>query len=307
MAGGIDWFRWHHGSVTDPKFALIADKAKARLGDVLTVWAFILESASANQVRGRVGAIDVEALDFLLKAEPGTVQRIFVAMHERNVLCNEDGVACVARWHFRQPRREREPIPDATDPSLPKSSTQRSRERRERLKQEGAGNATQRDATPGNASNEQATPREEESREEKKREEIQEQPARAPRKPAADAAPTLTLACLVSEGVAQDHAAAWLRVRKEKRAPLTQVAWDDQKAQAMKAGITLDQAVHICAIKGWQAFNAGWKWQGIIDTGHATPRNANGGNEESPEQKAARREEGRRLAFGGKPAEVVDA
>ena len=24
MAGCIDWFRWHHGSVTDPKFKLIA-------------------------------------------------------------------------------------------------------------------------------------------------------------------------------------------------------------------------------------------------------------------------------------------
>ncbi len=32
MAGGIDWFRWHHGSVTDPKFQLIA-KADRSLSD----------------------------------------------------------------------------------------------------------------------------------------------------------------------------------------------------------------------------------------------------------------------------------
>ena len=31
MAGGIDWFRWHHGSVTDPKFQLVARKSKQAL------------------------------------------------------------------------------------------------------------------------------------------------------------------------------------------------------------------------------------------------------------------------------------
>ncbi len=47
MAGGIDWFRWHHGSVTDPKFQLVAHRAGVRLGDVMVVWAFVLENASA--------------------------------------------------------------------------------------------------------------------------------------------------------------------------------------------------------------------------------------------------------------------
>ncbi len=48
MAGGIDWFRWHHGSVTDPKFQLIAKKAGGRVGDVIAVWAALLENGSAN-------------------------------------------------------------------------------------------------------------------------------------------------------------------------------------------------------------------------------------------------------------------
>jgi hypothetical protein len=66
MANGIDWFRWHHGSVNDPKFGLVARKAAARVGDVIAVWALILEQASANTERGLFGAIDCEATDFLL-------------------------------------------------------------------------------------------------------------------------------------------------------------------------------------------------------------------------------------------------
>jgi hypothetical protein len=131
--------------------------------------------------------------------------------------------------------------------------------------------------------------------------------ARAPRKPAADAALILTLADLTSEGVDKAHGAAWLAVRAKHKAPLTQVAWDGTKAHAAKAGITPGQAVHICAIKSWRGFDSAWSWQGVIDTGHATPRPSAQG-EETPEQKAARREEGRRLAFGKKPAgDVIDA
>ena len=43
---GMDWFRWHHGSVTDPKFQLVARRAGASLPDVLAVWAYVLEAAS---------------------------------------------------------------------------------------------------------------------------------------------------------------------------------------------------------------------------------------------------------------------
>ena len=134
-------------------------------------------------------------------------------------------------------------------------------------------------------------------------------PARASRKPSADAAPTLTIADLTSEGVDKDHAAAWFSVRKasQPKKGLTQVAWDGFKSEARKAGITVAQAVHICAIKEWRGFDSTWRWQGVIDTGHNAPRPATHG-EETPEQKAARREEGRRLAFGNRPTgDVIDA
>lgn len=104
MAGGIDWFRWHHGSVTDPKFPLIARRADARLGDVIAVWAFVLEQASAADERGVAGEIDCEAVDCMLDAHDGTTQRILAAMEARGLLA--DGVVC--KWSKRQPKREDE-------------------------------------------------------------------------------------------------------------------------------------------------------------------------------------------------------
>lgn len=102
MAGGIDWFRWHHGSVTDPKFQLVARKAQARFGDVVTVWAFMLETASASDARGNLGELDAEAIDFLLGADDGTTQRILDAMQDRGLW---DG-SSICAWEKRQPKRE---------------------------------------------------------------------------------------------------------------------------------------------------------------------------------------------------------
>lgn len=86
MANGIDWFRWHHGSVNDPKFGLVAKKAGARVGDVIAVWALVLEQASANVERGLCGDIDCEATDFLLGADDGTTVRILEAMRARGLI-----------------------------------------------------------------------------------------------------------------------------------------------------------------------------------------------------------------------------
>lgn len=63
---------------------------------------------------------------------------------------------------------------------------------------------------------------------------------------------------LVAEGVDRRHAEDWLKVRKEKRAPLTQTAWDDVKLEAEKAGITPAEAVRVSATNSWQGFKASW-------------------------------------------------
>lgn len=68
------------------------------------------------------------------------------------------------------------------------------------------------------------------------------------------------LKTLTELGVEEQHAKDWLKVRKAKRAPLTQTVIDDIRAQAGKAGISFPQAIAICAKKSWQGFNADWDW-----------------------------------------------
>lgn len=150
MAGGIDWFRWHHGSVTDPKFQLVARKAGARLSDVLAIWAYVLEHASAADVRGEFGDLDAEAIDCLFGFDDGLTAAVLDQMGVRGLVC--DGA--VSSWTKRQPKREREGD----------ISTERSRAFRQKQRQE---TPESDDATPCNATQRQETPREEESREEK--------------------------------------------------------------------------------------------------------------------------------------------
>lgn len=104
MAGGIDWFRWHHGCVTDPKFQLVARKAGASLPDVLAVWAYLLEKASAAEFRGCFGELDCEAIDCLFDLNEGVTEAILSQMVERKLISDEYVVA----WEKRQPKRERE-------------------------------------------------------------------------------------------------------------------------------------------------------------------------------------------------------
>jgi hypothetical protein len=150
MANGIDWFRWHHGSVNDPKFGLVARKAAARVGDVIAVWALILEQASANTERGLFGSIDCEATDFLLGADDGTTARILEAMQGRALVDGER----VTRWEERQPKRER----------VDNTAAERKRQQRER---DSANTGSDAGVTSGHAMSRQVTPREEERREKK--------------------------------------------------------------------------------------------------------------------------------------------
>lgn len=154
MAGNIQWFRWHHGSVTDPKFKLIAHKAKQSLATVIAVWAFLLEQASASDERGAFGDVDCESLDCLLGLDDGATAAIMLAMEGRGLV--EGGY--VSAWEKRQPKRER----------VDENSTERSRAFRQKKRQE---TPEDNDATPSNATQHQETPRVEKRREEEKTEE----------------------------------------------------------------------------------------------------------------------------------------
>lgn len=143
---GMDWFRWHHGSVTDPKFALVARKSGASLPDVLAVWCYILETASQSVERGDFGIVDCEALDcvFGFPAAETRTADILAAMHARDLTTG----TLIASWDKRQPKRERE------------DNTNADRQAKFR--------ATKNQVTPDNTNDNQKTPRVEKSREDKK-------------------------------------------------------------------------------------------------------------------------------------------
>lgn len=161
MAGGIDWFRWHHGSVNDPKFQLVAKRSNSSVAEVIAVWASLLEAASMAEKRGAVGSIDHEAMDCALGLEDGQSARIVDAMRARSLVDGED--CQVTSWEKRQPKRERE------------DDTAAERKRRQRAAEAeaaaasaaglGKGGVTD-DVTPCHATSRQKTPRGEERREE---------------------------------------------------------------------------------------------------------------------------------------------
>jgi len=64
---------------------------------------------------------------------------------------------------------------------------------------------------------------------------------------------------LVAEGVDTQVAKDWLQVRKDKGAKtLTQTAWDGVKAESIKAGLSVSDAVRVAAQNSWQGFKASW-------------------------------------------------
>lgn len=154
MAGGIDWFRWHHGSVTDPKFQLVARRASATVAEVIAMWACLLEAASSSVERGLTGPLDFEALDCALGLQDGRAGAIFQAMRERGLV---DDQGWVAAWEKRQPKRER---------SDEQASTDRVRAFRERKRCETPRNASPNIETSVAADGGSETPRGEERREE---------------------------------------------------------------------------------------------------------------------------------------------
>lgn len=88
----------------------------------------------------------------------------------------------------------------------------------------------------------------------------EEHPPKPPRKRrgAGADAPTVGVEQLVAEGVGEQHAKDWLTVRKAKKLPLTLTAWEDVKAEAQRAGLSIDVAVHTACVKSWGGFKAKW-------------------------------------------------
>lgn len=217
---GMDWFRWHHGSVTDPKFALVARKAEASVPDVLAVWAYILEAASQSVERGDFGTVDCEALDcvFGFPAPETRTADILAALSDRGLT---DGTR-IAAWEKRQVRREREDTTNA--------------DRQATFK------AKQNQVTPDNARDNQKTPRVEESRVDKSREDKEER-AKALVRP---------------DDVDQQVWIDWVQLRKAKKAPVTATVLKTARKEAALARMTLTAFLEVWCARGSQGLEAAW-------------------------------------------------
>lgn len=251
MAGGIDWFRWHHGSVTDPKFQLVAKRAAASVAEVIAVWASLLEAASMAEDRGNPGQQDFEAIDCALGIQDGKALAIYTAMQTRS-LVEPDGR--VAAWVKRQPKRERE------------DDTAAERKRQQRARDASTNGVTPND-TPPETTEDHVTPRHTTShqktpREEKRREEEKEQPKTKTARKRAAASRLVSVDDLAEDGVDRETAADWLAIREEKNLPLTLTAWSDTKSEAIKAGLSSGEAVRRAAAEGWAGFKANWTQKG---------------------------------------------
>lgn len=134
------WFRWHHGTVTDPKWRVIASRCVTcvTVGHVIAVWAAMVENASQATPRGHLSGWDDEDIAVCLGFQIDQVAEIRQAMQGK-VLDGET----LSGWGKRQPNRE-------------DNSTERTREWRERQRQDGAemkrmvthGDTTKRSVTP---------------------------------------------------------------------------------------------------------------------------------------------------------------
>ena len=92
------------------------------------------------------------------------------------------------------------------------------------------------------------------------------------------------LSALLALGVDAQVAADWLAVRKAKRAALTQTALDGMVDEAHKAGISVAEAVRICAVRGWQGFKASWDWRDDKPQGRTFDGKPQGGQLSAGEQ-----------------------
>lgn len=122
----IDWFRSWHGAPTDPKWLMIASRAKCDAGMVsAVVWA-LFDHASQQERRGDVSSFDPETYAAFSGWEADKIAAILQAMKDKCLIQDNR----LSAWDKRQPKRE-------------DSSAERTKKWRER-------SVTQRDASERN-------------------------------------------------------------------------------------------------------------------------------------------------------------
>ncbi len=98
----MDWFRWYHGTVNDPKLALIARKSGQLRPVVISIWATLFEHASQATPRGDISEFDTETVAVALDIDEQDINAVMSAMATKGMISNGH----IAAWERRQPQRE---------------------------------------------------------------------------------------------------------------------------------------------------------------------------------------------------------
>jgi len=151
------WFRYFHGTPSDPKWKVVAARAshtmsrRVTIANVLAVWNCMMDCASQATPRGELAGWDSEDVAACLELEQAEVDAIHAAMQGKTL----DGNSLMS-WEKRQPKRERE------DPGA--AARQAASRQAKRERDAAAAGVTDE----GHTASHHVTPRGEESREEKK-------------------------------------------------------------------------------------------------------------------------------------------
>lgn len=96
----MSWLRWWDGTCSDPKWRVIAARSGQPVGNIVSVWAWLLERA--RQTDGDLGELDAEEIAVTYGYEPEGVEAILRTLSDKGLI--EEG--SIRNWRKRQPRRE---------------------------------------------------------------------------------------------------------------------------------------------------------------------------------------------------------
>ncbi len=122
----MEWLRWFHGTTSDPKLRMIAERSNTTVANVVAIWAALLENASASENRGTLSGWNSEDIAFSLGVTDETVVTVCNAMKRRGLFHTDSDR--LTNWEKRNPIRERHD--DSTE------RVQRFREKQKALKME---------------------------------------------------------------------------------------------------------------------------------------------------------------------------
>lgn len=114
----MEWFRWYHGTVNDPKFTIVARLSQQPKTVVVAIWTAILEFTSDREDRGSLEGFDPEDAAAALDLDTEVVVTVCHALSQKKLIDDKS----VLNWRKRQPKREDD------------TATERKRNQREREK-----------------------------------------------------------------------------------------------------------------------------------------------------------------------------